>query len=504
MSRSHSGGLPVWWSAVLDCLEELILVTDLNGIVQYVNRAFQINLGYTAKELVGQTPDFFIEMPADPQSMKAAVQRMRQGDGVEFNLNVHSKQGQSIEASVFISAFCEKAGEVSHYLCVARDLSRERILHKQLHELQRMDAVGRLARGIADRFNRAFNTIDGQIELLNAKPQNDPFLLARVKGMLNGVDKGRELVNQLRTFVREQALHTTPVELGRLMRQFLLFYTPLLPSGVELKFAMPDENAYVMGISEEINQILLNLLNNAFEALPAEGGTIELSLKVVDEGLKTHTMKKLPSVRIRVKDSGGGIVLANEKQIFEPFFTTKQQQGALGMGLTVVKALVERYRGKLNFYSAPQQGAVFEVYLPLHISEEEADKDFFGPRGKGQRVLIVDDEPFILQSGEALLTSLGYQVTSAESLEILEKRLDSESVDVIVLDMTLEGENGLTGIKRLGQRYSLPPVILMTPLDMMPQPWETHASGIVRVLLKPCAARELNEAIHQLFSQTTP
>jgi len=498
---NKDNSFPVWWQATMDRLEELILVTDTTGNIRYVNRAFQVTFGYSLNDLLGKHPDVFVVNPPNSGAMKASILKMRNGDGVEFNLMVQTKQGYRIEASVYISAFGVVSSDITHYICIARDLSRERTLQKQLHELQRMDAIGRLAKGVAHRFNHVLSVIEGQTQLMDVRGSADAFTQERMNSILAEVAEGRDTVILMKTFLREQSVHANPVEVNGLLRQMVRFCEKILPPDVTFKYTLLDDHVYVMGVSEEINQIVLNLLNNAFEALPETGGEVSLTLTTVDEALISRQGKSQPCMRLRIADDGCGITAVDEKHIFDPFFTTKHKRCSAGMGLTVVKAMIERYRGEIRFYSAPGQGAVFEVYLPLHIPEFEADKDLFGPCGQGERILLVDDEAFVLESGGALLRNLGYTVVTSSQREDFEKLIKNEKFDLLILDMSLYGGSGLAYIKQMhSDGVQLPPIVLTTSYDLMPQLWETSGLGIQRVLSKPCPTRELSEAIHRILT----
>lgn len=491
-------------TAVLDRMEELVLITDTHGIIRYVNRAFQLAFGYKPQEILGKRPDMFVVLPQNHEAMLRALTSLRGRDAMEYRLSVQSKHGSVIEASVSISALQNDQGDPCQYLCIAYDLSRERQLQKQLHEAQRMEAMGQLARGIAHRFNNVLGAISGQAEMLQLRAEADSFFRDRAGRLLDCVQNGQELVAHIQAFTRKQSLHSTPVDVSGLMRQVMRFLEQIAPAGIELRSIITDEPCHIMGVPEELHQVILNLANNAIESM-SNGGELEVSLKNVEETLAPEygeaSARRVPAVRIRVRDTGQGISAADEPHIYEPFYTTRKHRSAIGMGLTVVRATLARYHGKIQCYSAPAQGTVFEVYLPRHISESDADRDLFGPRGRGEKILLMDDEPFITEAGSNLLLSLGYQVHPCNDPEALECLLENEHFDLIILDMSLPGLDGLRRIRKLRESGIHTPTILTTPLEMMPQPWECAAAAIERVLPKPCPARELTEAVRAVCDQ---
>lgn len=498
--------VPPWWQALSDRLEELVLVADTQGHIVYVNQAFQRAFGYTQAELLGQRPDAFVATHQNRNVFAEALKKVSGGHGLEYKLSVHTKRGDTLDVSVLITAFGSEGEKPTHYVCIGRDLSRERFLQKQLYEMQRMEAMGSLARGIAHRFNNVLGAISGQTELLKARGGLDAFAEERTERILNAVENGRDLVAQIKGFVRKQGIHHIPVDFAGVVRQNVRFIEQVAPSGVQIKSQLTEESCEVMAVPEELHQVVLNLLNNGLEAFDGDsGGRIDVKLSHIEDVLAIpHTTplpRPQPCVRLKITDNGPGISPADELHLFEPFFTTRQERGALGMGLTVVRAVLERYRGKIRLYSAPEQGTTVEVILPLYLSEKQADQNLLGPAGNGEAILLLDDEPYICESGTKLFESLGYQVTALTDPETLEAVLREKAFALIVMDMGLPGRNGLERAKALRAKGVRTPVVLTTPLELMPEPWEISAAGVQRVLPKPCPARELTEAVYQMLAR---
>jgi len=500
-----SPGLFPWMCSALDHLEEIVLVCNAKGHVEYANRAFQLNSGYTPRDVIGRRPDFFLDLSGKRKEIMRSVRGMRKNDVLEFQLNIRTKHGNTFESSVFVTAYCTEPDIISHYICISQDLSRERLLQRQLHEVQRMESMGTLSRGIAHRFNNVLGSITGQLELWEAGRPLDEFSQQRAKRILQAVENGQDLVAQIKTFSNRETSPSIPADLPQLIHQTIRFIKSVLPAGVEVIDDIPNIACRVYGEPEDLQQMLLNLFTNALEAIGDSGGKLSVGLKIVDQVIQRHiagtTAVPERCARIRIADTGTGVDPVHEPHIFEPFFTTKQQRNAAGMGLAVVRYIVERYRGVVHFYSAPEQGAVFEIYLPVHTPDLPESLELLGPRGSGERLLLVDKEIFVTQAGSNLLSGLGYDVTTLNKGKEVVPSLENaaEKFDLLVIDLSLEDLGGLDVVQHLRSKGYQIPVIATTSIDAMPQPWETEKLNIKRVLNKPCPARDLSTAVRDML-----
>ena len=506
-SPASLGGLSQGLLAhALDCLEEIVVVCDSAGFVRYVNRAFHANSEYSAAEVLGKTPFFMLPSSGSRREIIRSITGLRLNDVMEFRLTIRSKQGSFVESSMMVSAHTMEEGGEIHYICIVRDLSREQQLRQQVHQSQRMETIGTLSREIVHKFNNILGSIAGQVELWEVGSEANEFAKQRSQRIHQSIEKGKELIAQIRSFTTRSIVSGNSTDLVQVMKQVTRFAENVLPSGVELRKEIPETACFVMGDSEELQQMLMNLITNAIEALNADGGQLELRLKIVDQVIQRYSAgtSVIPErcACITVSDNGSGVDPSYEDKIFEPFFTTKTSRGAAGMGLAVVKSIVERYKGSLSYYSAPEQGAVFEIFLPVHTPELPESLESLGPRGSGERVLLADEERYVTQSGSSLLSGLGYKVRVCNSGEEVLKLLRTSQLefDIIIVDLDFSDMTGLEVMKTIRSEGCTVPAIATSTLGTMPEPWETDEVGICRVLNKPCPARELATAVKDALS----
>jgi PAS domain S-box-containing protein len=493
---------------IMDLINEMVFIADLEGFIVYINHAFIRKTGYESDEIIGKKLDEIVDIQQNSRGLLDSIRRIRSGDAVEYSLSIKSRHGNLLQVCVYVSAYCEELGNVSHYVCISRDLSREHELHKQLHELQRIEVLGNMAQGIAHGFSDILIKIDEQVLGLGGLLEKDSECKELVAGIQKASKHGHEMVSQIKAFVRKQDAYMSPIEIASVMRQAVRFVENTAADNIKVKSNLPDLSCAIMGITEEVHQVLINLMTNAIEAMSPSGGVLDVSLKEVDYAIgELHNIgspKTVKCVRVKVSDNGIGIKPEDEDHIFEPYYTTKKSRDAIGMGLTVVRSTIERYRGQIKFYSAPGQGTTFEIYLPIHISDIYEHHDLLGPRGNGAKILLVDNETFVTQAGSNLLFGQGYQVKALNKPEDVVKLFEDsvEKFEILIIDMNLKGISGIELVRKLREMGVNLPVILTSTLGLMPQPWEIESLCVNRVLPKPCPARDLTTAIKNTLAKS--
>jgi CheY-like chemotaxis protein len=269
----------------------------------------------------------------------------------------------------------------------------------------------------------------------------------------------------------------------------------------------------------QMHQVLMNLCTNAYHAMQEKGGVLEVSLQNVECGMLNADLKKEekeskiqipkseidldpgPYIRLNVSDTGHGIEKKDIDRIFEPYFTTKEKTGGTGMGLAVVHGIVKSHGGIINVYSEPGKGSTFNVFLPRIEATEgvvEPEEIIPLPIGK-ERILLVDDEPFICEIGKGMLEHLGYQVTTrTSSIEALEAfKAKPDKFDLVITDMTMPKITGDELARGLMAIRPDIPIILCTGFSERINEKKAKAMGIRKLVMKPVVQRELAEAIRE-------
>ncbi|NTU60266.1 MAG: PAS domain-containing protein, partial [Deltaproteobacteria bacterium] len=401
----------------------------------------------------------------------------------------------------------DAAGRVARQIGVLRDVTLEREaeasradLAEQLRRAQKMEAIGTLAGGIAHDFNNILTPI-----LMNAEMAlrylDDPDSARDALGeILVAAERAKDLVRQILTISRKEPdAPLAPVPLGPLVKEVAKFLAASLPSTIEIRTEVDPTCGAVVGDLSQLHQVLLNLCTNAGYAMQERGGVLTVALG--------HAPEKGDGrwLRLSVRDTGPGIPPAVLGRIFEPYFTTKPAGKGTGLGLAVVQGVVTNLGGTVSVESRPGEGTTFEVLLP------EADRAALSvvldlpeaPRGEGQRVLVVDDEPAIREVVERVLLSLGYRVTacagSAEALAAF--GADPGAFDAVLTDYTMPGMNGLDLAAELMRLRPDLPVLLGTGYAESVSEELVAARGLRALLMKPYTKQKIGEALRRELSK---
>ena len=402
-------------------------------------------------------------------------------------------------------AFGEK-GELLGITEVAHDITKQKELEAQLRQAQKMEAVGSLAGGIAHDFNNILAVILGNAELAldDVRPPNPAGEC--LKEICIAAIRAKEMVQQLLAFSRKTGLVTNPVDVTPIIRDAVKMLRSAIPASVVFKEHIGEDPCVVLGDTAQINQIMMNLVTNAAQAMPEERGLVEVALE------NRLLLKKTPCfnwvlppghyVKLSVRDTGEGMGPDIMDRIFDPYYTTKGVGKGTGMGLSVVHGIVKRHGGGIRVMSEPGKGTLFEVYFPaVKKTIEEKIESAENIRGGSESILFVDDEASIVNLNHKRLERLGYRVKSTlEPEEALEWfRADPKGFDLIITDMTMPGITGDRLTKEILKIRPHMPIILCTGYSERISAKETAALGVRKYLEKPITAGEMASAIRKVL-----
>ena len=479
--------------------------------VLYVNNAVCQALGYSLKELrTMSVSDFDLKLPRTAWPHFAA--KLKSERNLCFESRLRGKNGTNFPVEITANAL--KFEGRDHFFAYGRDISdrvkaeedRSR-LENQLVQVQKMEAIGTLAGGIAHDFNNILSAILGFAELAQFETPKKGLLPGYIENILRAGKRAKDLVEQILAFNRQTEQSLMPVPVKSIVNETLKLLRASLPTTIEIK---PDlaSDSKVMGDATKLHQIVMNLCSNAGYAMRHTGGTLHVQLK--DIRLPAEYVNLYPGVdpgaylELTISDTGEGMSPETLERIYDPFFTTKDRDQGTGMGLSVVHGIVKDYGGIIHALSQKGKGTTFKVDLPIIENQDEAEVDTqeILPRGQ-EHVLIVDDEPDIVEIGKRLLGSLGYKVVSrVSSLEALELfKSQPERFDLVITDLTMPQMTGDKLAKELIAIRDDIPIILCSGYSTQITAEAAEKIGIQGILMKPIIVKEMAKLVRNVLDE---
>jgi PAS domain S-box-containing protein len=332
-------------------------------------------LGYTQEELTGMQAPFKFLHEQDRPLVRDQLARLDpdRAPSVQLALRGIRKDGEVIQVEAFCS-ITEFNGQRA-FLTTVHDISDRVKLEDQLRQAQKMEAVGRLAGGIAHDFNNLLTAIRGNAELMSHRVKNDPAMASEVDEILHAADRAASLTRQLLAFSRKQVLQPIALDMNEIVSGVSRMARRIIGTDVQLRLDLSPSIAQVLADPAQVEQVLLNLIVNARDAMPS-GGTIIAQTRGVTLGAGAPEIVQAgiapgPFVMLAVTDDGIGMDAATKARIFEPFFTTKETGRGTGLGLSTVYGIVRQTGGAITVESERGEGARFRVYLPAITGESQ-------------------------------------------------------------------------------------------------------------------------------------
>ena len=391
-----------------------------------------------------------------------------------------------------------------------RDEAEREHLAAQLRESQKMEALGTLAGGIAHDFNNILgiiigNTALGRESLGYTHPARDCF-----SEIGKAAARAKRLVEQILAFSRKRPTLFAPQSVQPIVTEVVRLMRATLPANIVLEVAAPDHPIQVHADSVQLQQALLNLVTNAFEAMPASGGCIVLSIDeqnvAAREVFGSEVLEPGHYARIAIEDSGHGMAKEIVDRIFEPFFTTKPVEKGTGLGLSVAHGIIKNHRGAISVTSRVGEGTRFEIRLPIREMPEPLELSST-PSGEpasivGARILYVDDDESMIFMVKRFLERRGYRVTGFERPDdaIAAVRADPRSFDLVVTDYNMPSASGLDVARELAAIRADLPIVITSGYVTEELQTSAQRLGVRHVLYKPNTTDELCEQIHRILS----
>jgi PAS domain S-box-containing protein len=431
----------------------LVVITDVAGVIQYVNPKLLEMTGFKISDLIGRTPSMWKPVGLAGNDCAAAWTSGADSRDMQGEFEMARKDGTRASVYATISPIRDEAGKVTHLVGIAEDITRRKEIEEQLRRSQRLEAIGQLTGGLAHDFNNLLAVVIGNLDILCEQLEPDGRARKMAQQALEAGLRGADLTRQLLAFARRQPLETRFVDLNELVTGITRLLQRTLGEQVEVEMKLADDLWPAQTDASLVEAALANLAINARDAMPKGGRlTIETVNKRLDERYAAENSDVAPGdyAMIAVTDTGSGIAPEIMSRVFEPFFTTKPQGRGTGLGLSMVYGFVKQSKGHVKIYSELGHGTTVRIYLPrvmtspapaVEISAGESTGDL-----TGLRVLLVEDHPGVREVAVKQLEEFGCQVTQAQdghtALALLKQ---SVPVDLLFTDIVMPG--GMTGVE---------------------------------------------------------
>ncbi len=472
-------------------------------------------------QVIGKNLESFIENESDNPVNFCVEDRKSLYFGDSGARKFHETKFRRLDGTVIqVEISCMKLTyqDTPATLIVLNDITERRkaekereLLMEQLHQSQKLDALGALAGGIAHDFNNVLGIIMGAAQMALEETDKSSPAFGDIQQIMKASDRARELVGQILSFSRQREIFKEPINLNDILVDTVKMLRASLPTTIDIKVDVkPDEKSIINADPTQIRQVILNLCTNAAHAMKESGGLLHLSLAEVTFEVESlgQTLKLEPGryFKLNVNDNGVGMDADTLKKVFDPFFTTKQVGEGTGLGLTLVHRIVKNHGGGVSIYSKPKIGTSVSVYFPA-VGEIafDAEEENAPQISKGQgHILLVDDEPMLIEMGKRIIGRLGYKVTGiTDSVEAYAMFADSPlDYDLVITDMTMPRLTGLKLAEKILAIRPEIPVIISSGFTDTATADKAFEIGVREFLLKPVGKLELSQAIERALSQS--
>lgn len=435
---------------------EIIFITDTTGTINYVNPAFELVTGYTKDEAIGQTPRILKSGKQDDSFYREMWKTIKSGKTWNSRIINRKKDGTLYTEDATITPIYSPSGNIVNFVAVKRDITEELKLGAQLQMAQKMEAIASLTGGIAHDFNNLLTVINGHAEIALLKMKKGMPVKRDIQAILQAGQRAENLTRQLLAFSRKQVYKPRIVDINHVIAELDQMLHRLISEDIELSVMPGEEIPSIKADPGQIEQILMNLLVNARDAVNDKGHgfnkkkiTIETAGIYLDELFTSEHPGSQTGhhVRLTVSDNGIGMDEKTREKIFEPFFTTKEKGKGTGLGMSTVYGIVKQNRGSIYVYSERGMGTTFRIYWPSTDEEKLPDivlKDDQDNFKGNETILLVEDEEAVRNLTRDTLSQLGYKVFEAENGKQALQLIHEEEIEphLLLTDIVMPEMNG--------------------------------------------------------------
>jgi len=496
---------------LLDKTRDAVLVCDLNYDILFWNRGAEKIYGMDVAEVLGRSI-IDVLFDGDLRELEAIRSAFEPTGKMNRVVKRKTKDGRHLTIDARWTLVRNELDQPDYILITQTDISQEKQAEEHLLRAQRMESIGTLAGGIAHDLNNTLFPVLMGVEMLEAHESVSAEGRKWLAMIRDNAERGADLVRQVLSFARGGEKNVVPIQLRHVAKELILVLRETLPRSVTLKQQIEPDLWVVNADPTQMHQVLMNLCLNANDAMP-DGGVLSLSMKneTIDESYHQMNPEIAPGryILINVEDTGHGMSEATIERIFDPFFTTKEIGKGTGLGLSTTLNIVEAHGGFLDVKSTVGRGTIFSIYLPAVESEEHSSQavaENGASGGRGQLVLIVDDEADVIEITQFALEKAGYRTLTAlggtEGIAAFADNKDELAVVITDASMPLvDGALLARAVRRISPHIK---IVAMSGLLSSVQISKLEAAGVDAFLTKPFAAKKLLACLAVLLPQPRP
>jgi len=491
-------------AALLDITTDAILVRDRENKILFWNKGAEHMYGWKADDVLGKSANKLLYKETSSQ-LEVALKSVLEIGEWQGELHQVTKDGKKIIVESRWTLVRDEAKQPKSILTVNTDITQKKQLEAQFLRTQRLESIGTLASGIAHDLNNVLTPILMTAQLLETQVHDErskrllPILVTNAK-------RGANLVKQVLSFARGLEGKFTILQIKHLISEIKQIAKQTFPKSIEFYTSIPQYLGTVFGDATQLHQVLMNLCVNARDAMP-DGGTLSISAEnlFIDQN---HAKMNLdaqvgPYIVITVADTGTGIPPEILDRIFEPFFTTKEIGKGTGLGLSTVIGIIKSHGGFVKVYSEVGRGTQFKVYLPeAEVDQITPVEDLELPTGKGELILVVDDEAAIRDITKTSLETYNYRaLTASDGIEAIALYAEHrQEISVVLTDMMMPSMDGATTIRTLRKIEPHVKIVAVSGLVSKDKLAQVASIGVKTFLAKPYTTKELLTTLHEVLS----
>jgi len=494
-------------SSAIDQAAETIVITDIDGKIEYTNPAFEKISGYSKEEVLGKSPKILKSGHQNKEFYESLWTTIKNGETWQGIFKNRRKDNSLYDEEAVISPVFDKDGTIINFVAVKRDITKEMRLEKQLNQAQKMEAVGRLAGGVAHDFNNMLSVILGYSEIILSKLEPNTSFYDDLEQIHKAAEKSMIITRQLLAFARKESISPENINLNKSIEDSIKMLKRLIGEDIELLWKPVNKTIQIEFDPSQLDQVLANLCINARDAIQDTGQiSIITDTIAIDQTLQYNDFELTQGKYhiLKVSDSGCGMSKEIQERIFEPFFTTKESGKGTGLGLATIFGIVKQNNCNIFVDSKINVGTTFTIFFRA-LATKELQKtqsvQFDLPRGNGENIVIVEDEVSILKLVQKTLTFFNYNVVTfdnpVDALEYLNEH--SSEFSLLISDVVMPKLNGKKLAEKVQKLNPIIQVLFMSGYNTEIIEERGILKENVNFIQKPFSRTALAKLVHKLI-----